>query len=146
MLLPTASISKILAKLNSGESYRLTYRVKIIKNTAAGAGSVNSRIKHAPTKQMIGSGGRLVLKTASGKNGSYNPDTNTITWTVGVKNPYAQNLKGSTVVDTITTEGALINGSIKLEQVRNKDGNWITASIGEPFAPNADKKRLYLHL
>lgn len=74
------------------------------------------------------------------KDGSYDPDTNTITWTVLVKNPYGQNLKGSKVVDNITTEGALIQGNIKLEQVRDKDGNWVTTSIGQPFEPNADKK------
>lgn len=129
-----------LAKLNSGESYRLTYRVKIIKNTAAGAGSVEFKNKARSNKTDDWKWWTTSFEDRIWKNGSYNPDTNTITWTVGVKNPYAQNLKGSTVVDTITTEGALINGSIKLEQVRNKDGNWITASIGEPFAPNADKK------
>ena len=129
-----------LAKLNSGESYRLTYRVKIIKNTAAGAGSVEFKNKARSNKTDDWKWWTTSFEDRIWKNGSYNPDTNTITWTVGVKNPYAQNLKGSTVVDTITTEGALINGSIKLEQVRDKDGNGITASIGEPFAPNADKK------
>lgn len=129
-----------LAKLNSGESYRLTYRVKIIKNTAAGAGSVEFKNKARSNKTDDWKWWTTSFEDRIWKNGSYNPDTNTITWTVGVKNPYAQNLKGSTVVDTITTEGALINGSIKLEQVRDKYGNWITASIGEPFAPNADKK------
>lgn len=129
-----------LEKLGPGESYQLTYRVKIIKNTAAGAGSVEFKNKARSNKTDDWKWWTTSFEDRIWKNGSYNPDTNTITWTVGVKNPYAQNLKGSTVVDTITTEGALINGSIKLEQVRDKDGNWITASIGEPFAPNADKK------
>ena len=129
-----------LEKLGPGESYQLTYRVKIIKNTAAGAGSVEFKNKARSNKTDDWKWWTTSFEDRIWKNGSYNPDTNTITWTVGVKNPYAQNLKGSTVVDTITTEGALINGSIKLEQVRDKAGNWITASIGEPFAPNADKK------
>ena len=129
-----------LEKLGPGESYQLTYRVKIIKNTAAGAGSVEFKNKARSNKTDDWKWWTTSFEDRIWKNGSYNPDTNTITWTVGVKNPYAQNLKGSTVVDTITTEGALINGSIKLEQVRDKDGNRITASIGEPFAPNADKK------
>lgn len=129
-----------LAKLNSGESYRLTYRVKIIKNTAAGAGSVEFKNKARSNKTDDWKWWMTSFEDRIWKTGSYSVDTNTITWTVGVKNPYAQNLKGSTVVDTITTEGALINGSIKLEQVRDKDGNWVTASIGEPFEPNADKK------
>ena len=129
-----------LAKLNSGESYRLTYRVKIIKNTAAGAGYVEFKNKARSNKKDDWKSWTTSFEDRIWKTGSYSVDTNTITWTVGVKNPYAQNLKGSTVVDTITTEGALINGSIKLEQVRDKDGNWVTASIGEPFAPNDDKK------
>lgn len=129
-----------LVKLNSGESYRLTYRVKIIKNTAAGAGSVEFKNKARSNKKDDWKQWTTSFEDRIWKNGSYDPDTNTITWTVGVKNPYGQNLKGSKVVDTITTEGALINGSIKLEQVRDKDGNWFTKSIGEPFEPNADKK------
>ena len=129
-----------LAKLNSGESYRLTYRVKIIKNTAAGAGYVEFKNKARSNKKDDWKWWTTNFEDRIWKNGSYSVDTNTITWTVGVKNPYGQNLKGSTVVDTITTEGALINGSIKLEQVRDKDGSWVTASIGEPFKPNADKK------
>ena len=129
-----------LVKLNSGESYRLTYRVKIIKNTAAGAGSVEFKNKARSNKKDDWKWWTTSFEDRIWKNVSYDPDTNTITWTVGVKNPYGQNLKGSKVVDTITTEGALINGSIKLEQVRDKDGNWFTKSIGEPFEPNADKK------
>ena len=129
-----------LAKLNSGESYRLTYRVKITKNNVTGDGSTYFQNKARSNKTDDWKWWTTNFENRIWKNGSYSVDTNTITWTVGVKNPYAQNLKGSTVVDTITTEGALINGSIKLEQVRDKAGNWVTASIGEPFAPNDDKK------
>ena len=129
-----------LAKLNSGESYRLTYRVKITKNNVTGDGSTYFQNKARSNKTDDWKWWTTNFENRIWKNGSYSVDTNTITWTVGVKNPYAQNLKGSTVVDTITTEGALINGSIKLEQVRDKVGNWVTASIGEPFEPNADKK------
>ena len=129
-----------LAKLNSGESYRLTYRVKITKNNVTGDGSTYFQNKARSNKTDDWKWWTTNFENRIWKNGSYSVDTNTITWTVGVKNPYAQNLKGSTVVDTITTEGALINGSIKLEQVRDKVGNWVTASIGEPFAPNDDKK------
>lgn len=129
-----------LVKLNSGESYRLTYRVKIIKNTAAGAGSVEFKNKARSNKKDDWKWWTTSFEDRIWKNGSYDPDTNTITWTVGVKNPYGQNLKGSKVVDTITTEGALIQGNIKLEQVRDKDGNWVPSNFGEPFEPNADKK------
>ena len=129
-----------LEKLAPGESYRLTYRVKIIKNTATGDGYVEFQNKARSNNENDWQWLTSKFKDRIWKDGSYDPDTNTITWTVLVKNPYGQNLKGSKVVDTITTEGALIQGNIKLEQVRDKDGNWVPSNFGEPFEPNADKK------
>lgn len=129
-----------LEKLAPGESYRLTYRVKIIKNTATGDGYVEFQNKARSNNENDWQWLTSKFKDRIWKDGSYDPDTNTITWTVLVKNPYGQNLKGSKVVDTITTEGALIQGNIKLEQVRDKDGNWVPSNFGELFEPNADKK------
>lgn len=129
-----------LEKLAPGESYRLTYRVKIIKNTATGDGYVEFQNKARSNNENDWQWLTSKFKDRIWKDGSYDPDTNTITWTVLVKNPYGQNLKGSKVVDNITTEGALIQGNIKLEQVRDKDGNWVPSNFGEPFEPNADKK------
>lgn len=129
-----------LEKLAPGESYRLTYRVKIIKNTATGDGYVDFQNKARSNNENDWQWLTSKFKDRIWKDGSYDPDTNTIKWTVLVKNHYKQNLKGSKVVDNITTEGALIQGNIKLEQVRDKDGNWVTTSIGQPFEPNADKK------
>lgn len=129
-----------LEKLAPGESYRLTYRVKIIKNTATGDGYVEFQNKARSNNENDWQWLTSKFKDRIWKDGSYDPDTNTIKWTVLVKNHYKQNLKGSKVVDNITTEGALIQGNIKLEQVRDKDGNWVTTSIGQPFEPNADKK------
>lgn len=129
-----------LEKLAPGESYRLTYRVKIIKNTATGDGYVDFQNKARSNNENDWQWLTSKFKDRIWKDGSYDSDTNTIKWTVLVKNHYKQNLKGSKVVDNITTEGALIQGNIKLEQVRDKDGNWVTTSIGQPFEPNADKK------
>lgn len=129
-----------LEKLAPGESYRLTYRVKITKNSATGAGQSEFRNRARSNNENEWKQWTTKFEDRIWKDGSYDPDTNTITWTVVVKNPYGQNLKDSKVVDKITTEGAKIQGNIKLEQVRDKDGNWVTASIGEPFEPNADKK------
>ena len=127
-----------LAALKAGEKYKLTYRVKITKNDATGAGSIDFKNKARSGNQD--DDWTTHFEARISKDGSYNADTDKITWTVTVKNPYGQNLKNSTVVDTITTEGALIQGNIKLEQIRDKDGNWGTTSIGEPFAPNTDRK------
>ena len=57
---------------------------------------------------------------------------------MGVKNPYGQNLKGSKVVDKITTDGAKIQGNIKLEQVRDKDGSWTTSIIDSAIPANTN--------
>lgn len=127
-----------LAKLNSGESYRLTYRVKIIKNTAAGAGSVEFKNKARSNKTDDWKWWTTSFEDRIWKNGSYNPDTNTITWTVCVKNPYAQNLKDSTVVDKITTTGALIEGDITLTETVDKDGS--TVNNATTFTPDTDRK------
>ena len=127
-----------LAALKAGEKYKLTYRVKITKNDATGAGSIDFKNKARSGNKDDDCTTHFEARIS--KDGSYNADTDKITWTVTVKNPYGQNMKNSTVVDTITTEGALIQGNIKLEQIRDKDGNWGTTSIGEPFAPNTDRK------
>ena len=127
-----------LKTLAPGESYLLTYRVKIIKNTATGAGYVEFKNKARSNNENDWKWWTTKFEDRIWKNGSYDPDTNTITWTVVVKNPYGQNLKGSKVVDKITTEGALIQGSIKLEQVRDKDGSWTTSTIENAIPANTN--------
>lgn len=127
-----------LKTLAPGESYRLTYRVKIIKNTATGAGYVEFKNKARSNNENDWKWWTTKFEDRIWKNGSYDPDTNTITWTVGVKNPYGQNLKGSKVVDKITTDGAKIQGNIKLEQVRDKDGSWTTSIIDSAIPANTN--------
>ena len=127
-----------LKTLAPGESYRLTYRVKIIKNTATGDGYVEFQNKARSNNENDWKWWTTKFEDRIWKDGSYDPDTNTITWTVGVKNPYGQNLKGSKVVDKITTEGAKIQGNIKLEQVRDKDGSWTTSTIENAIPANTN--------
>lgn len=127
-----------LEKLGPGESYRLTYRVKIIKNTATGDGYVEFQNKARSNNENDWQWLTSKFKDRIWKDGSYDPDTNTITWTVVVKNPYGQNLKDSKVVDKITTAGAQIQGNIKLEQVRDKDGSWITSTIENAIPANTN--------
>ena len=134
---PTFHITD-LAALKAGEKYKLTYRVKITKNTATGAGYVEFQNKARSNNENDWKWWTTKFEDRIWKNGSYDPDTNTITWTVGVKNPYGQNLKGSKVVDKITTEGAKIQGNIKLEQVRDKDGSWTTSTIENAIPANTN--------
>ena len=128
-----------LEKLNAGESYKLTYRVKITKNTATGNGYVEFYNKVRSNKTDDWKWWTTKFDSRIWKSGTYDPDTNKITWTVCVKNPYAQNLKDSTVVDTITTDGALIEGDITLTETVDKDGSTVNKDIAT-FAPDTDKK------
>ena len=134
---PTFHITN-LGALKAGEKYKLTYRVKITKNTATGAGYVEFKNKARSNNENDWKWWTTKFEDRIWKSGSYDPDTNTITWTVGVKNPYGQNLKGSKVVDKITTEGAKIQGNIKLEQVRDKDGSWATSTIENAIPANTN--------
>ena len=136
---PTFDITGLEA-LKAGEKYKLTYRVKITKNDATGAGYVEFKNKARSNKETDEKWWTTTFENRISKTGSYDADTNKITWTVTVKNPYGQNLKDSAVVDTITDGDALIEGNIKLEQVRDKDGKWVTSNIGDPFEPNPNKK------
>ena len=125
-----------LEKLAPGESYQLTYRVKITKNDATGNGSIDFKNKARTNNKADDWTTKFEARIS--KNGSYDPDTNQIKWTVTVKNPYGQNLKGSKVEDTITTEGALIEGSITLTETVDKDGN--KPNNATTFAPDTDGK------
>ena len=107
-----------LDKLGAGEKYKLTYRVKITKNNATGDGSID--FKNKARSGNKDDDWTTNFEARISKDGSYNADTDKITWTVTVKNPYGQNLKNSTVVDTITAGGAQIEGSIKLAQTKDE--------------------------
>ena len=125
-----------LEKLAPGESYQLTYRVKITKNDATGNGSIDFKNKARTNNKADDWTTKFEARIS--KTGSYDPDTNQIKWTVTVKNPYGQNLKGSTVEDTITKGGALIEGSITLTETVDKDGN--TVNNATTFDPDTNKK------
>ncbi len=116
---PTFHITD-LGPLKAGEKYKLTYRVKITKNTATGNGYVEFQNKARSNNENDWKWLTTKFKDRISKDGSYDPDTNQIKWTVTVKNPYGQNLKNSTVVDTITTDGATIVGNVTLTQTKDE--------------------------
>lgn len=134
---PTFHITN-LAALKAGEKYKLTYRVKITKNTATGNGYVEFQNKARSNNENDWKWLTTKFKDRISKDGSYDPDTNQIKWTVTVKNPYGQNLKNSTVVDTITTDGATIVGNVTLTQTRTPKGDWNTIVIDDKIAPYPD--------
>ena len=127
-----------LDPLKAGEKYKLTYRVKITQNNATGAGSVEFKNK-ARSNNTEWKPWTTKFEDRISKDGSYNADTDKITWTVTVKNPYGQNLQGSKVVDKITTEGAQIEGSIKLTETKDKDNKTSTKLITNSITPYEDK-------
>ena len=127
-----------LGALKAGEKYKLTYRVKITKNNAPGAGKTYFQNKARSNDENDWKWVTTNFEDRISKDGSYDADTDKIKWTVTVQNPYGQDLYGSTVVDTITKGGAKIEGNVKLSQTRTKDGEWITTVIDDKIAPNSD--------
>lgn len=109
-----------LDSLKAGESYKLTYRVKMTKNDVTDVSEVEFKNKARSNDKNDWKWTTTKFENRISKTGSYDADTDKITWTVTVKNPYGQNLKGSTVVDTITAGGAQIEGSIKLAQTKDE--------------------------
>ena len=127
-----------LDKLGAGEKYKLTYRVKITKNDATGAGSVEF-LNKARSNDTGWKTVKTKFEARISKDGSYNADTDKITWTVTVKNPYGQNLKGSKVEDTVTTPGATIVGNVTLTQTSTSEGGWSNQLITNSITPYKDK-------
>ena len=128
-----------LDKLGAGEKYKLTYRVQITKNDATGDGSIDFKNKVRTNNEKDWKSVKTKFEARISKDGSYNADTDKITWTVTVKNPYGQNLKGSKVEDTVTTPGATIVGNVTLTQTSTSEGDWSNQLITNSITPYADK-------
>lgn len=123
-----------LDPLKAGESYKLTYRVKITKNDATG--DVEFKNKARSNDKNDWKWTKTKFENRISKTGSYNADTDKITWTVTINNPYGQNLKGSKVEDTITKGGALIEGSIKLTETKDENNQTSNVVIDSNISPN----------
>lgn len=131
---PTFHITN-LGALKAGEKYKLTYRVKITKNNATGDGSIEF-LNKARSNDTGWKTVKTKFEARISKDGSYNADTDKITWTVTINNPYGQNLKGSKVEDTITKGGALIEGSIKLTETKDENNQTSNVVIDSNISPN----------
>lgn len=127
-----------LDSLKAGESYKLTYRVKMTKNNATGDGSIEF-LNKARSNDTGWKTVKTKFEARISKDGSYNADTDKITWTVTVKNPYGQNLKGSKVEDTVTPPGATIVGNVTLTQTSTSEGGWSNQLITNSITPYEDK-------
>lgn len=127
-----------LDPLKAGESYKLTYRVKMTKNDVTDVSEVEFKNK-AWSNDKKERSTTTKFENRISKTGSYDADTDKIKWTVTVKNPYGQNLQGSKVVDTITEGGAKIEGNVTLAQTRSPDGSYIYKLIKDDIAPNKDR-------
>lgn len=125
-----------LEKLGAGESYKLTYRVKVTQNTTKTVTLDNKARSNIENKWSYWT---TTFENRISKDGSYDPDKNQITWTVTVKNPYGESLKDSKVVDKVTTDGAKIVGNITLTETCTKEGKWVDTVITNAIAPNESK-------
>lgn len=125
-----------LDPLTAGESYKLTYRVKMTKNDVTDVSEVEFKNKARSNDKNDWKWTTTKFENRISKTGSYDADTDKIKWTVTVKNPYGQNLKGTTVVDTITKGDAKIEGSITLTQTKDKDNNTSNTVIDSTISPN----------
>lgn len=123
-----------LDSLKAGESYKLTYRVKITKNDATGDVELKNKARSNDKNDWKWTTTKFENRIS--KTGSYNADTDKITWTVTINNPYGQNLKGSKVEDTITKGGALIEGSIKLTETKDENNQTSNVVIDSNISPN----------
>lgn len=123
-----------LDPLKAGESYKLTYRVKITKNDATGDVELKNKARSNDKNDWKWTTTKFENRIS--KTGSYNADTDKITWTVTINNPYGQNLKGSKVEDTITKGGALIEGSIKLTETKDENNQTSNVVIDSNISPN----------
>lgn len=127
-----------LDPLKAGESYKLTYRVKMTKNDVTDVSEVEFKNK-ARSNGTDWKWTTTKFENRISKTGSYNDNTDKIEWTVTVKNPYGQNLNGYTVVDTITQGDAKIEGNVKLTQTRSPNGGWTPVTIKDNIVPYENK-------
>mgnify|MGYP002732163232 CR=1 FL=1 len=127
-----------LDPLKAGESYKLTYRVKMTKIDVTDVSEVEFKNKARSNDKNDWKWTTTKFENRISKTGSYNDNTDKIEWTVTVKNPYAQNLNGYTVVDTITQGDAKIEGYVTLTQTRTPNDGWSTKVINDKIAPNSD--------
>lgn len=127
-----------LDSLKAGESYKLTYRVKMTKNDVTDVSEVEFKNKARSNDKNDWKWTTTKFENRISKTGSYDADTDKIKWTVTVKNPYGQNLSGSKVVDTITEGGAKIEGNVTLNQTRAPSGTHVTKFIKD-ITPYPDR-------
>ena len=133
----TGDLAEKYGKLNAGESYELTYKVKItdIANDDGLAYFGNSATLNGGSTKKTTS----TLNGRVDKSGKYDPDTGKVTWTVTVKNPYGKDLNGVTVTDKVETDGALIEGGITLVEKASAKNDWQEKTIEPALAPNENK-------
>ena len=125
--------------LKAGERYELTYKVKITK-IKRDDGSFEFQNAARSNNVNDWTWGYSKGDSRIWKNGSYDPDTNEITWTVCVKNPYGQDLKDAKVTDSITTDGATIKGNITLTETKDSNGNDVTNIIDDSIPPYSNNR------
>ena len=110
-----------LPALGAGESYTLTYKVKLPKGLNPNWDIDYNNVARTDNNQSTWNSTKLYSRIR--KQGSYDSTTDKIKWVITVNNPYGGSLKGYTVTDT-PQDGTTITGNVELKCTSNANGNW----------------------
>lgn len=124
-----------LGELQAGEKYIVTYKAKADTSKAAADGKldVTNNVDCNGTRSW---NSQKVSDSVISKKGSYNPDTNKITWTIKV-DPNGRSIKGATISDQMN--GKAFTGDVTLKN--DKTGEERTVRL--PYTFNEDSKETY---
>lgn len=108
-----------LEKLNAGESYVLTYKVKLgdLTNTDGKGEFMNYAKANDKKSSEVW---KYFDKKIEKSQGYYDEANNVMKWTITVNNPLGMDLAGTKVEDSIQTTGAMLKGDVKIFE--DKDG------------------------
>lgn len=114
-----------LPALKAGESYVLTYRVRVTgADKTNGSGSLKNTAYANDAKKAATVKVKEWRASTSKSNAIYDEASGTFTWTVTVKNPLGSDLNGYRIADALETDGTAIQGGIVL---KDADGKTVTA-------------------
>ncbi len=127
---PTLTISG-LPELAAGYSYVLDYdvNVNIARNNADGTKTISNTVTASDTSNNgEDSTSKAVQSRVISKSGSYNAETNTITWTITVNSDGSYNLDGFQLGDVLDTDSNTLVGEITITSAVTGDSITIDAS------------------
>lgn len=119
-----------LPELGENEKYVIEYEADVDKSKITGNGSFTVGNIAGANDKWTWNGVEVSKKMVS-KSGSYNADTNEITWTI-VVNEDGRDLKGYTLTDTLPDGLELVNDSFSIKNSSGEElyPDWLSPNIG----------------